>query len=403
MAKQLNIDLKFSADTKAAEKSIKKLNDALSNIANGNLKMPDIDAGTLSKASQAAKELKFHLDNAINSSTGKLDLSKLNASLKQAGTSLSSLTGTFGALGSDGAAAFNQVAQAISQAEVRVKGANSRMQELLTTFKNTARFQLTSTMLHGLMSGIQSAISYAENLNESLNNIRIRTGDSTEKMAQFAEYANKAAKELGTTTNAYLQGALTFYQQGLDDKAVKERTEIVLKMANVTKDSAQTVAEQLTSVWNNFDKTGEKLEYVADVMNALGAATASSTSEIATGLQKFAATAQTVGVSYEYAASALATLTASTRESADTVGTSLKTLFARIEGLSLGKTEEDGTNLNKYSAALAKVGVNIKDASGQLKSMDTILNEMGSRWQTLSKDTQIALAQTVAGRHLMLA
>jgi hypothetical protein len=33
-----------------------------------------------------------------------------------------------------------------------------------------------------------------------------------------------------------------------------------------------------------------------------------------------------------------------------------------------------------------KVGVNIKDANGQLKDMDTILNEMASKWDTLSKD-----------------
>jgi hypothetical protein len=29
--------------------------------------------------------------------------------------------------------------------------------------------------------------------------------------------------------------------------------------------------------------------------------------------------------------------------------------------------------------------------------MDTILEEMGSRWQTLGQDQKIALAQTVAG------
>jgi TP901 family phage tail tape measure protein len=29
--------------------------------------------------------------------------------------------------------------------------------------------------------------------------------------------------------------------------------------------------------------------------------------------------------------------------------------------------------------------------------MDTILNELGGKWKTLTKDTQVALAQTVAG------
>jgi hypothetical protein len=36
---------------------------------------------------------------------------------------------------------------------------------------------------------------------------------------------------------------------------------------------------------------------------------------------------------------------------------------------------------------LEKVGVNIKDASGDLKDMDTILDETAAKWSTLSKDT----------------
>jgi TP901 family phage tail tape measure protein len=123
-------------------------------------------------------------------------------------------------------------------------------------------------------------------------------------------------------------------------------------MANVTGESAKSVSNYMTAVWNNFDDGSKSLEYYADVMTALGAATASSTDEIAAGLEKFASISETVGLSYEYATSALATVTAETRQSADVVGTAFKTIFARIQGLSLGETLEDGVDLNKYSAAL---------------------------------------------------
>jgi TP901 family phage tail tape measure protein len=93
----------------------------------------------------------------------------------------------------------------------------------------------------------------------------------------------------------------------------------------------------------------------------------------------------------------LATITATSRESADVVGNSLKTLFSRIQGLQLGETLDDGTTLNKYSTALAKVGISIKDSSGEMKDMDNILDEMGTKWQTLASDEKMALAQTVAG------
>ena len=61
------------------------------------------------------------------------------------------------------------------------------------------------------------------------------------------------------------------------------------------------------------DDGSKSLEYYADVITALGAATASSSEEIATGLQKFASVADTVGLSYENATAALATITATTR------------------------------------------------------------------------------------------
>jgi TP901 family phage tail tape measure protein len=130
------------------------------------------------------------------------------------------------------------------------------------------------------------------------------------------------------------------------------------------------VSDQMTAIWNNFDDGTKTLEYYADALAKLGATTAASTSEITAGLQKFAAVAETVGLSYEMAAAAVATIIDKTKQSADSVGTSLKTVFARIEGLSLGETLEDGVDLNKYSKALATVGVDILDADGKLRDMD---------------------------------
>jgi hypothetical protein len=60
--------------------------------------------------------------------------------------------------------------------------------------------------------------------------------------------------------------------------------------------------------------------------------------------------------------------------------------------LSLGETLEDGTDLNKYSEALSKVGISIFEQNGELKDMDNIIAEMGVKWKTLSKDQQVALA-----------
>ena len=168
-------------------------------------------------------------------------------------------------------------------------------------------------------------------------------------------------------------------------------------MSNVLGASAEEVSNYMTAIWNNFEDGSKSLEYYADVLTALGAATASSAEEISTGLEKFAAVAGATGLSYEYATAALTTVTAKTRQSAEVVGTAFKTLFARIQDLELGNTLDDGTTLGKYSEALYKVGINIKDSNGEMKKMDTILDEMGKKWATLGEAEKVALAQTVAG------
>ena len=397
--KHLNVELDFNANTSKAKKEIQELQRQLNNVLNNAAKSTGEFSlnGELHEASKAAIELKRHLSNALNVDTGKFDISNFSKSLKESGKTLEHYRDQMNKL-NGGREAFNSIAKSIMNAEVPLKRTNKLLTEFGITLKNTARWQISSSILHGFMGSIQSAFHYAEDLNRSLNNIRIVTGQNTDQMATFAKQANEAAKALSTTTTKYTDAALIYYQQGLSDKEVKERTDVTIKMANVARESAEEVSNQMTAVWNNFNKDGsEAVESFADKMTALGAATASSTSEIAEGLSKFAGIADTIGLSFDYATSALATVTATSRESADVVGTAFKTIFARMEGLKQGKTDEDGTDLNKYSQGLAKIGVQIKDQNGELKNMDTILDDMGEKWQGLSRDQKIATAQTVAG------
>lgn len=402
MAKQLNVSLSFNADTSKAKAQIQDLQNTLNQLVKGSVASSAMTGNLgitkdLMEAQIAATKLQTILSQSVNTKTGNLDLTKFSESFNKAGMDLKVLKGQLDSLGPTGQKAFMSLASSIVSADVPLKRTNALVSELWTTMKNTARWQLSSSVLHGFMGTIQSATGYAKDLDESLNNIRIVTGQSAEQMAIFAERANKAAKALSTTTTEYTNASLIYYQQGLSDQEVQDRADITIKMAHASGQSAEIVSDQLTAVWNNFYDGSKSLEHYADVMTALGAATASSSDEIAGGLEKFASIADMIGLSYEYAASALATITAQTRQSEEVVGTALKTIFARIQGLNLGETLDDGTTLNKYSEALNKVGISIYDQNGELKEMDSILDEMGAKWETLNKDQQVALAQTVAG------
>lgn len=399
MAKQLNVNLAVTANTQQAKQQLQSLQQTLSQLTtnSANLKV-GLDTHQLQQASQQLIELQAHLKAATNIDTGTLDFTKLNNSIRNSGKTLTQYGQQLLSLGPQGQQAFAQLAQSVAQSEVPMRRLSGLLGQFGTVLKNTIRWQISSSLIHGFMGSIQQAYGYAQDLNKSLNNIQIVTGLSDNQMAKFAKTANTAAKALSTTTTKYTDAALIYYQQGIrSEKEITERTNATIKMANVTGQSTEAVSNQMTAIWNNFADGSKNLEYYADVITALGAATASSSEEISQGLQKFAAVADTVGLSYENATAALATITATTRQSADTVGTGLRTLFSRLQGLSLGQTLEDGVNLTKYSKALATVGVNALDAQGQLRNMDDVLNDLGNKWQSLSKAQQVALAQTVGG------
>ena len=103
MAKQLNVNLAFTADTSRAKQQIQDLQNQLSSIIN----MPTVGLGAdmatkISQASRAAAELKVHLEQAMNPKTGTLDFSKLNQSLQKSGVSLNTYAAKLKEIGSEG-------------------------------------------------------------------------------------------------------------------------------------------------------------------------------------------------------------------------------------------------------------------------------------------------------------
>ena len=392
--KKITVELGFKSNTEQVKKNINDLAANLKEISNVEI---GLKGSSLDDAKKAAKELGLELQKAVNVDTGRLDLNKLTSNLAKGKKDIVSLSTELLKAGPIGQKSFLQIAQAMSQAEVPMIKINQGLKEFMDNLGKTAKWQIAQTAIQTVQGSLQNAVREAEQLNKALNDIRIVTGLDKTAMAQFAKEANKVAKELKTTTKDYAEASLIFYQQGLNAAEAAKRAKTVIKMSQVTGDSAQAVSDQMTAIWNNFADGTKTLEYYADAMAKLGAETAASTSEIANGLEKFAAIAETVGLSYETAMASVATVIDKTRQSADVVGTAFKTIFARVQGLSLDGVTDDGVSLNKYSQALEKVGVDVLTASGELRDMDEILNDLGSKWEGLGKETQVAVAQVVGG------
>lgn len=214
MAKQLNVSLAFTADTSQAKSQIQSLQNQLSQLANNSF-FNSQSLGITKDVQQATTlvmQLKSQLKQATTS-TGTLDLSKFNDSLRKSQTSIADYKKALISLGPEGSQAFASLATSITSAEIPLKRSNALLQEFATSLANTARWQLSSSALHGFLTTIQTAYSYAQSLDRSLTDIQIVTGNSSNYMGEFAEKANAAAQALSTTTKNYADASLIFFNK----------------------------------------------------------------------------------------------------------------------------------------------------------------------------------------------
>lgn len=243
--------LAFTADTSKAKQQLQSLQGQITGLINNaslNNKSHLGMTKEIQEASAAAAQLKTQLAAATNVNTGKLDLAKFNQSLKSSGMNLDKYRQALVKLGPQGAQTFANLAASITNAEAPIIRVNSHLKKMGDTLLNTARWQLSSSLMNSFVGAVQGAYRYAQDLDKSLTNIRIVTEKSADDMARFAKQANKAAKELGTTTTKYTDAALIYYQQGLTDDQVKQRTDTTIKMANVTGENATEVSSYMTAI-----------------------------------------------------------------------------------------------------------------------------------------------------------
>ena len=347
--------------------------------------------GEINKLQQA-------ITQCFNPKIGTLDLAKFNNVIKQQHISLNQVNSDWGRMGVEGRTALNSLVTSLTTINKSAITANTTLNKIANTFGNTVRWGITSSIVQGLMNSVQGAVSYMKDLDESLTNIQMVTGQSKEDMRELAQYANNAAQALGSTTTDYTNAVKVFVQEGYSATESKEYANLSTKLANVSEQDTATTSDQITAYRNAFQldyqQTAEAMDKVANVANN----TASNVNELMTASQRSASVAQSVGASQDSFLASIATIESVTRQSPEEIGNGLKTIYQRFADITTGKSTEDNVNYGQYAEALKSIGVDILDAEGKFKGFDNILGELQGVWKNLSDTQKIAVGEKVAGK-----
>lgn len=347
--------------------------------------------GEINKLQQA-------ITQCFNPKIGTLDLAKFNNVIKQQHISLNQVNSDWGRMGVEGRTALNSLVTSLTTINKSAITANTTLSKIANTFGNTVRWGITASIVQGLMNSVQGAVSYMKDLDKSLTNIQMVTGQSKEDMRELAQYANNAAQALGSTTTDYTNAVKVFVQEGYSTTESKEYANLSTKLANVSEQDTATTSDQITAYRNAFQldyqQTAEAMDKVASVANN----TASNVNELMTASQRAASVAQSVGASQDSFLASIATIESVTRQTPEEIGNGLKTIYQRFADITNGKSTEDNVNYGQYAEALKSIGVDILDAEGKFKGFDNILGELQGVWKNLSDTQKIAVGEKVAGK-----
>ena len=350
----------------------------------------------LKNIKNSATQLEQAFGKAFNPQLGSLNLKTLNAELNGMKASLPSINKHLSNAGIVGTQAFQKMASSIMGTKLQLKESNKLLDDMSKTMGNTIKWGITSRIFNGITESVQDAWDYTRRLDASLNDIRIVTGKSADEMERFARTANRAAQTLGKSTKDYTDAALIYYQQGLGEQEANKRAEVTLKTASVTGQSTDTVSEQLTAVWNGYKVATQDAEKYVDKLAAVAATTAADLEELSVGMSKVASAANIMGVDVDQLSATLSTVISVTRQAPETVGTAFKTIFARMGDIEAGLDGE--VSLDKYTQDMLDVGgISVLDANNKLRDMGDVLEEVGNKWSTMTREQQIALSQIMAG------
>lgn len=77
----------------------------------------------------------------------------------------------------------------------------------------------------------------------------------------------------------------------------------------------------------------------------------------------------------------------------ENIGTAMKTIIARFTELKeniagTADSEFDDLDVNKVDTALKSVGIQLRDAGGQIRDIDEVFLELSQIWSTLDRNSQ---------------
>ena len=254
MAKYSNT-VEYQIRTQLDASGLTKLQSQIRQVEN-NLKVLQqqklISKQSASEAISTINQVQTALTKAFNPKLGMLDNKALIGNINNIKGGINGVYQAFAAGGSKGTQAFSQFYGQLTQVDKGLKQISSTSDKIFNTLGNTVRWGLIASAFSQVMNAAHESVQYVQDLDRSLTNIMMVSGETRDNMNQFAKDANIVAQRLGATTTQMTEAAKVFVQQGMSLQQSSQMGEYAVHLANISEQDSATTSDELTAMKNAF-------------------------------------------------------------------------------------------------------------------------------------------------------
>lgn len=203
------------------------------------------------------------------------------------------------------------------------------------------------------------------------------------RMAQLASVMGEAALPAAVKTSLAfgLIGEMEAREAQEKMISLMQQTQFVFK--EVTREEYALMSAQQQRI-----HVTKEMSNAINALNSIEDNSAAIMPQIVSAMNEFAGAATLAGDSIEFMA-AMSAMLIERGVTAQKAGTSLRMAYARL-----------GANINGAADAVEAYGIQVKDSEGNMRGLETILNELAPVYAQLEQGQRMALAQAIAGnRH----
>lgn len=326
------------------------------------------------KAAKAYKEEVVELQNQLDNMTTSADKMKFDTAFK------------------------NLQTKAIAEGNT----GNSWIDETKRAVGAIATFTGAYGVLQGVMQDLpRQMIQNVSDVNDVITDLRMATSVSNKEaqslMNTYFEMGNEL-KSLGTDVAA---SSIEWLKQGKSIKEADKLTKDSIILSKIGDLSSEDSTKTITAAMKSYNLAESEIMNFVDQISAIDMASATDVGGLSQAFNEVAANAKNAGVETKQLLSYAAVIGETTQEGMASVGTSLNAIFSRMGNIKLSRLKdfETGEDLSNVETVLRKVGISLRDASGEFRDFDEVLDEAANKWKTFDSVTQRATASSFAGTH----